>query len=362
MDSARLSVRVHPRARRNRLTGVRDGLVGAGVTAGDAGDEANAILAALLSRRLRVDPERIMIVSGGRSRVKQVRIETLGQAMVDARLRGLGADARHRSRRRRIRAAGVVIVGLAVAGIMIVSGSGGSVGHRATPQGRRASAVATHRRSGSVAPASVGSAAVRRRRARRAPPTAARHRTTPGSRARPDPGRLPQTARLPSARTHEFSVRMRGLWAAIAGATIRTARAAFFPEAAYVQLKSVGDPAADFQYRLYADYRLDIAAAHALLGAGAGSSQLIRATAVAGYAHWVTPGVCDNTVGYYELPNARLVYRESGQLRSIGIASLISWRGVWYVVHLGAILRGSAGGVVDAPSAGPGVSVDAGTC
>lgn len=330
------------------------------MTAGDAGEEANAILAALLSRRLRVDPERITIVSGGRSRVKQVRIETLGQAMVDARLRGLGADARRRSRWRRIRAAGVVTVGLAVAGIVSVSGSGGTVGHRATSRGRHASAVATHRRSGSADPASAGSSTARR--SRRAPPTAARHRTTSGSRVRPDPGRLPQTARLPSARTHEFAVRMRGLWAAIAGAPIRSARAAFFPEAAYVQLKSVGDPAADFEYRLYADYRLDIAAAHALLGAGAGSSQLVRATAVAGYAHWVTPGVCDNTVGYYELPNARLVYRESGELRSIGIASLISWRGVWYVVHLGAILRGSAGGVVDAPSVGPGVSADAGTC
>ena len=155
---------------------------------------------------------------------------------------------------------------------------------------------------------------------------------------------------------------MRGLWAAIAGAPIASARAAFFPEAAYVQLKSVGDPAGDFEYRLFYDYRLDIAAAHALLGPARGASRLIRTTVVAGYAHWMPPGVCDNRVGYYEQPNARLVYRENGQLRSIGIASLISWRGVWYVVHLGAILRGSAGGVVDAPSAGPGVSVYAGTC
>ncbi|MDQ2895675.1 MAG: hypothetical protein M3Y09_08510, partial [Actinomycetota bacterium] len=127
-------------------------------------------------------------------------------------------------------------------------------------------------------------------------------------------------------------------------------------------LKSVGDPAGDFESRLFYDYRLDIAAAHALLGVGGTASRLIRTAAVAGYAHWVPPGVCDNRVGYYELPNTRLVYRENGQLHSIGIASLISWRGVWYVVHLGAILRGSAGGVVDAPSAGPGVSADAGTC
>jgi len=361
MDSARLSVRVHPRARRNRLTGVRDGLVGAGVTAGDAGEEANEILVALLSRRLRVDPEQVTIVSGSGSRVKQVRIETLGQAMADARLRGLGADARGRGRRRRMGAAGLVTAGLAAAGIVLVSGSGDSVGQQATQRGPGASPVATHRRSEGVGPASVSSSSARRS-ARRAAPTAGRHRTTAPSRLGPDPGRLPQTAQLPSAQTQEFAARMRGLWAAIAGAPVATARAAFFPEAAYVQLKSVGDPAADFRYRLYADYSLDIAAAHGLLGAGAGSSRLVRVTVVAGYAHWVTPGVCDNTVGYYELPNARLVYRESRQLRSIGIASLISWRGVWYVVHLGAILRRSAAGLVDAPSAGPGVSADTGTC
>ena len=77
---------------------------------------------------------------------------------------------------------------------------------------------------------------------------------------------------------------------------------------------------------------------------------------MAAYAHWVPPAVCDNRLGYWELPNARLVYASGGQVRSIGIASLISWRGVWYVVHLGAVTRTGAGGVVASPSAGPGTS------
>ena len=51
------------------------------------------------------------------------------------------------------------------------------------------------------------------------------------------------------------------------------------------------------------------------------------------------------------MPNARVVYREDGQIRSFGIASMISWRGVWYVVHLGAILRSSDAGAVDEPIA-----------
>jgi len=56
------------------------------------------------------------------------------------------------------------------------------------------------------------------------------------------------------------------------------------------------------------------------------------------------------------------VYRHHGQLRSIGIASLISWRGRWYVVHFGAVLRAGTGGVVDAPATGPGIPGPAGGC
>jgi hypothetical protein len=49
-------------------------------------------------------------------------------------------------------------------------------------------------------------------------------------------------------------------------------------------------------------------------------------------------------------------------VRSIGIASLISWRGRWYVVHFGAVLRTGATGLVDQPAAGPGVPGPAGGC
>jgi hypothetical protein len=57
-----------------------------------------------------------------------------------------------------------------------------------------------------------------------------------------------------------------------------------------------------------------------------------------------------------------LVYREAGQVHSFGIASMISWRGVWYVVHLGAVLRAADEGVVDQAAAGSGSSTCSGTC
>ena len=129
-----------------------------------------------------------------------------------------------------------------------------------------------------------------------------------------------------------------------------------------MQLKSIADAQADWRGRLVHDYRLDIAAAHALLGANALGAQLVKVTVVSSYAHWVPPGVCDNSVGYFEMPNARVVYTTAGQVRSFGIASLISWRGVWYVVHFGAILRATDVGQVDDPASGAGSSLYSGTC
>jgi hypothetical protein len=155
---------------------------------------------------------------------------------------------------------------------------------------------------------------------------------------------------------------MAALWKGVRSDSVRAALAAFFPERAYAQLKRIGDPEGDWVGRLVGDYRLDIAAAHALLGPHPGSAQLVGVRVPSSYAHWVPPGACYNGVGYYEVPNARVVYRQGGQVRSFGIASMISWRGVWYVVHLGAILRPAAGGVVNDPSAGPGESSPSSTC
>jgi hypothetical protein len=79
-------------------------------------------------------------------------------------------------------------------------------------------------------------------------------------------------------------------------------------------------------------------------------------------AAWVYPGVCANSIGYWHVDGARVVYRQHGQERSFGIASLISWRGVWYVVHFGAVLRSAVTGIVDTPEIGPGIAGPAGGC
>jgi hypothetical protein len=176
------------------------------------------------------------------------------------------------------------------------------------------------------------------------------------------PGRLHQTRALPSAGTRVFHAEMTDVWAAVVTGRARLAAQAFFPLAAYTQVKAIADPAADWQSRLFGDFRLDVAAAHHYLGRGAAQARLLRVIVPSAEAAWINPGVCYNSVGYWHVGGARLVYREHGQVRSIGIASLISWRGRWYVVHFGAVLRAGATGLVDQPAAGPGVPGPAGGC
>jgi len=155
---------------------------------------------------------------------------------------------------------------------------------------------------------------------------------------------------------------MAALWRGIQTNSVSAAMPAFFPEGAYAQVKAIADPRADYNNRLVHEFSQDIAAAHALLGAGASSAQLVGVQVPSSYAHWVSPGTCSNGVGYYEVPNARVVYRAGGQTSSFGIASMISWRGVWYVVHLGAVVPTSDTGTVDDPSSGGGVSAPSSTC
>ncbi len=193
-------------------------------------------------------------------------------------------------------------------------------------------------------------------------PASPRVAVVPESSTTEPAGNLPQTTTLPSANSPQFLAAIRVLFSAIASGVPQEAMVAFFPERAYVRLKAISDPAADYTSRLVADYDADIEAAHHFLGPGAARATFAGVTVPVGEAAWIPPGYCYNSIGYWHDPGARLDYRVNGQLRSIGIASLISWRGEWYVVHLGAVLRSGHAGIVDSPAAGAGVAGAPGGC
>jgi hypothetical protein len=181
--------------------------------------------------------------------------------------------------------------------------------------------------------------------------------------ALPSPGTLPQTRALPSSTTAQFKSEMAALWAGVVHNSTSRAMPAFFPRAAYLKVKAP-HAGPDYKYRILHAFTLDIGAAHAVLGAGASHAQLVSVRVPQGFAHWVDAGACDNQIGYYEVPNARVVYKQNGQIHSFGIASMISWRGVWYVIHLGVVPPSGipSSGTVDSPSVGSGTSINSGTC
>lgn len=200
-------------------------------------------------------------------------------------------------------------------------------------------------------------------------PAAASTTTAPTTSSSLSPDPLPpganlvgQTTAKPSATTDIFQSEMAALWQAIQSNNPTIGLASFFPESAYLQIKALSNDATDYTGRLVAHFDLDIAAAHLLLGAGAVQAQLVKVLVPSSQAAWIPPGSCSNKVGYWHVPGARLVYQEDGIERSMGIASMISWRGYWYVIHLGSVTPPADQGVVDAPAVGDGVTTPQGGC
>jgi len=177
--------------------------------------------------------------------------------------------------------------------------------------------------------------------------------------APPGAAALPQTRTLPSTTDTAFKNLIHDFWLAVTTGNPAYAQPAFFPEKAYQQVKAIADPDQDWHDRLWDEFALDVAAVHPLVGPDA---RLLSVIVPGQYAIWVPPGACYNNIGYWHVPGARVVYERDGVTRSFGITSLISWRGDWYLVHLGAYSRNAPVGIVDDAQSGPGVPGPPGGC
>jgi hypothetical protein len=177
--------------------------------------------------------------------------------------------------------------------------------------------------------------------------------------APPAAAALPQTRAFPSTTDTAFKNVIHDFWLAVTTGNPGYAEQAFFPEKAYEQVKAISDPDYDWRTRLWYEFTLDVAAVHPLIGKNA---RLLKVIVPAEYAIWIPPGACYNSIGYWHVPGSRVVYEQGGATRSFGITSFISWRGDWYLVHLGALSRPSPVGIVDDPQPGPGVPGPPGGC
>jgi hypothetical protein len=147
-----------------------------------------------------------------------------------------------------------------------------------------------------------------------------------------DPGTLPQTAARPSGTDPAFTARLQLLWQAVVTGDTSVALPAFFPEAAYLQVKAISNPDADWHQRLVRLYDADLAGLHARVAGH--SAVFVDVSVPDGAATWVRPGAEYNRGSYWRVYGTVVHYEVGGRPQTFAIQSLISWRGQWYVVHL----------------------------
>jgi hypothetical protein len=223
---------------------------------------------------------------------------------------------------------GVMIVA-ALVGILFVSVGEASVPRSTYTADRLTTFVEVDTTTTSVAPTTAATASP-------ASSTTVASATTTAP-AADDPGALPQTDEQPSASGTTFTAGVDDLWEAIRQDKPELALPFFFPKSAYLQVKAISDPAGDYQNRLIANYEEDIHTLHAQLGANAANAKFTGISVPDAQAVFVQPGEESNKGSYWRVYGTTMQYQVDGQTGSFPVTSLISWRGEWYVVHLGAI-------------------------
>jgi uncharacterized protein (TIGR00251 family) len=86
MDSARLEIRLKPRAKADRIDLDESGRVDIAVTSPPVDDRANAHMAELLADWLKIPKRAISIIKGGHSRNKVVGVEGLTREKIISRI------------------------------------------------------------------------------------------------------------------------------------------------------------------------------------------------------------------------------------------------------------------------------------
>jgi uncharacterized protein (TIGR00251 family) len=88
VSEARIAVRLQPRASRDEIVGLRDGILVVRVTAPPVDGRANRALCKLVAQRAGVAASRVSVVRGERSRDKLVAVEGVDPEALAAALAG----------------------------------------------------------------------------------------------------------------------------------------------------------------------------------------------------------------------------------------------------------------------------------
>lgn len=89
---AGVDVAVTPRAARDRVGPLRDGILQVRTTRPASDGEANRAVVRLVGRAIGIAPSQMEIVTGARARRKRIEISGLTEAELDRRLQALGGN------------------------------------------------------------------------------------------------------------------------------------------------------------------------------------------------------------------------------------------------------------------------------
>ena len=152
-----------------------------------------------------------------------------------------------------------------------------------------------------------------------------------------DPGTLPQTMDMPTTTEPAVPSRPRRVLAGDRHDNPAPAMPFFFPLSAYVQVKAISNPASDWQQP--PRRRLSDRHPHAapLCSAPVRRRPSSPASTCRPPPSGCSPGAEYNKGSYWRVYSSQVHYTVDGQAGSFTIASMISWRGEWYIVHLASI-------------------------
>ncbi|TAN25043.1 MAG: hypothetical protein EPN30_05505 [Actinomycetota bacterium] len=102
-----------------------------------------------------------------------------------------------------------------------------------------------------------------------------------------------------------------------------------------MQVKAISDPVHDYDTRLMYAYHMDLLSDHEQLAKLGGTPKLIGLEVPQSRAEWILPGEEYNKGSYWRVYGSELTFSINGVSHHFPIYSLISWRGEWYIVHLG---------------------------
>jgi hypothetical protein len=141
-----------------------------------------------------------------------------------------------------------------------------------------------------------------------------------------------KNAARPNASSEDLTGKASRLFAAVQKDDPTLAADFFFPRAAFLPVKDIGNPG-KYWDQLFRTYNRDIHDLHVKHRTKIEGAQFVDIQP-GSPAKWVPPGEEANKIGYFRSFNAKVRYRTGDNYGSFDVRVQITWQGKWFITHL----------------------------